>query len=532
MIGSLEWRTFCVLLHEEWRLHTRLFGGWRFALFPLVITGLTVGGGIALVETGRSSADVLSGLHLFALAFGLYSGTAGFAGSDMLENVFGRLSLVLASSKTLPLSRRWLLGLFLVKDALFYGVAFVLPMALGTVPLFSVSTTTPVTVGIVWASLFSTFLAGMVCTVAAIALVTRGVPGWGIVLAATGTTAGLWWTGHLSPFWTGFVPLFGSLPSAVLLLGSTIVVGLLAVAGYDPAYARPTRTAGDRFTRIHDALTAARRNFVGDSQTSFVWDSHTRTGSTNTDFESNQTTGVESDATAGVESDVTAGVESNPTTGVVTKTLLDLARSSGGVMKPFVSVVILFALVAFLVGVVGSITGIEPAPGIFFGGVLGLSAFTTYNWLTQFDSVEEYLIYPVSVEEVFAAKRFAFVLVGGPTVLLPYVGAVLWYGATTLDAVVGAVLCCGYGAYYYGLTVYIAGFDPNEFLFDAVRFAAFTLGVAIALVPALVVGFVVVPPSTTVALVLVGASLAFGTIGYALSNRAGPRWARRYRAGT
>ena len=515
MRGHLEWRTFLVLLREEWRLHTRLFGGWRFALFPLVITGLTVGGGFALVETGRSSADVLSGLHLFALAFGLYSGTAGFAGSDMLENVFGRLSLVLASSKTLPLSRRWLLGLFLVKDALFYGVAFVLPMALGTVPLFGVSTTTPMTVGVIWASLLATFLAGMVCTVTAISLVTRGVPGWGIALVAVGTVAGLWWTGHLSPFWTAFVPYFGSIQSAALLVGSTIVVGLLAVAGYDPSYARPARTTGDRFTRVHDAIASGRKRLVRDSRT--------RTGSSTTEINSNAATDFESTAT---------GVHSNAATGVVTKTLLDLARSSGGVMKPFVSVVILFALVAFLVGVVGSITGIEPAPGIFFGGVLGLSAFTTYNWLTQFDSVEEYQIYPVSVEEVFAAKRFAFVLVGGPTVLLPYVGAVLWYGATPLDAVVGAVLCCGYGAYYYGLTVYIAGFDPNEFLFDAVRFTAFTLGVAIALVPALVVGFVVVPPSTTVGLALVGAGLTFGTIGYALSRRAGPRWARRYRTGT
>ena len=530
MRGHLEWRVFLVLLCEEWRLHTRLFGGWRFALFPLVITGLTVGGGIALVETGRAPADVLSGLHLFALAFGLYSGTAGFAGSDMLENVFGRLSLVLASSKTLPLSRRWLLGLFLVKDAAFYGVAFVLPMALGTVPLLGASATTTVTVGVVWASLLATFLAGMVSTVTAISLVTRGVPGWGIVLVVVGTVTGLWWTGHLSPFWTAFVPYFGSIQSAGLLVGSTIVVGLLAVAGYDPSYAKPSRTTGDRFTRIHDVLASGRRRIVGDS--------HTRTESTRTDFKStttgidpNVTTGIDPNVTTGIDPNVTTGVES-AATGVITKTLLDLARSSGGVMKPFVSVVILFALVAFLVGVVGSITGIDPAPGIFFGGVLGLSAFTTYNWLTQFDSVEEYLIYPVSVEEVFAAKRFAFVLVGGPTVLLPYVGAILWYGATPLDAIVGAVLCCGYGAYYYGLTVYIAGFDPNEFLFDAVRFAAFTLGVAIALVPALVVGFVVVPPSTTVALTLVGAGLAFGTIGYVLSKRAGPRWARRYRAGT
>jgi len=84
----------------------QLFGGWRFAFLPFVIALLTVGATVALVETGTAPGTIVSGLHVLALAFGLYSGTAGFASSDMLENVFGRLSLLLSSSTTLPLSRR------------------------------------------------------------------------------------------------------------------------------------------------------------------------------------------------------------------------------------------------------------------------------------------------------------------------------------------------------------------------------------------------------------------------------------------
>ena len=184
---------------------------------------------------------------------------------------------------------------------------------------------------------------------------------------------------------------------------------------------------------------------------------------------------------------------------------------------------------AALVGVVDSITGIAPAPGIFFGGVLGLSAFTTYNWLTQFDSLEAYLVYPVSVVDVFRAKRIAFVLVGTPTVAVPYLAAVVWFEAMPLDAVVGAILLAGYALYYYGLTVYIAGFDPNEFLFDAVRFATFTVGVGVALVPTLVAGFVVVPPSVELAAALGVGGVGMGIVGIVLSSRAGPRWERRYR---
>ncbi len=466
---------FVALALEEWRLHTRLFGGWRFAAFPVLIAGLAVGATVALLETGTDPATISLGVHVLAVGFGLYSGTAGFAGSDMLENVFGRLSLVLSTAETLPLSRRWLLGAFLLKDAAFYALVFVLPMATAAIPLGGLTAGAIPAVSALWLSLSLAFVAGMALTVAGIALRTRGVPGWAIVGAIAILAGTVWTAGEPGLLRSILVPLEAPLPVAAGLVVATVAVAVGSLVLYDPAYARPDRTASDRFASLADALP------------------------------------LEDDA-------------------LVSKTLLDVSRSSGGVWKPFVSAAILLALVAGLVGVVREITGIEPAPGIFFGAVLGLSAFTTYNWLTQFDSLEAYLVYPVSIEAVFRAKRTAFVLVGTPAVFVPYLGAVVWFEATLLDAAVGALLLAGYGLYYYGLTVYVAGFDPNEFLFDAVRFGAFTAGVAVAVVPTLVAGFVVVPPSPSVAAALAGSSLGFGAVGYVLSSRAGPRWDARYRA--
>ena len=468
------WSVFVVLALEEWRLHTRLFGGWRFAAFPVLIAGLAVGATVALLETGTAAGTVVLGLHVLAAGFGLYSGTAGFAGSDMLENVFGRLSLVLSTVETLPLSRRWLLGAFLLKDAAFYAVVFVLPMATAAIPLGGFTAGAIPAVGALWGSLSLVFVAGMALTVAGIALRTRSVPGWAIVGPIALVAVAVWMGGDGSSVRSIVVPLEAPLTVAAGLVVATVAVAVGSLVLYDPTYARPDRTASDRFASLADALP------------------------------------LEHDA-------------------LVTKTLLDLARSSGGVWKPFVSAAILLALVAGLVDVVREITGIEPAPGIFFGAVLGLSAFTTYNWLTQFDSLEDYLVYPVSIERVFRAKRTAFVVVGTPAVFVPYLGAVVWFEATVVDAAVGALVLAGYGLYYYGLTVYVAGFDPNEFLFDVVRFGVFTVGVAVAVVPTLVAGFVVVPPSAPLAAALTVASLAFGTVGYVLSSRAGPRWDVRYR---
>ncbi|RKD97233.1 hypothetical protein [Halopiger aswanensis] len=482
--GTATRAVFLALAREEWRLHARLFGGWRFGCFPLVVAALTAAGAFALVETGTAAATVVTGLHVLALGFGLYSGTAALAGSSMLENVFGRLSLVLSTATTLPLSRRRLLGLFLLKDTLFYGLVFVLPMATAAVPLEVRATSTVTVLGTVaavvalWLSLCLVFAAGATATVGLIAVRTRGIPTWGIGLALGFVAVLGWLAGPVDPaaVRTALVPLNGSLLGAVGLTAAAVLGSVAALAIYDPTYGKPSRTAGDRFGTISDALPFG-------------------------------------------------------TDALVAKTLLELARSAGGVWKPFVSAAILFALVAALVGVVESITGIAPAPGIFFGGVLGLSAFTTYNWLTQFDSLETYLAFPIPIEDVFRAKRTAFVLVGAPTVAVPYAAAILWFDATLVDAVAGALVLSGYALYYYGLTVYLAGFDPNEFLFDAVRFSAFTAGVAVPLVPTLVAGFVDAPPSPTVAAALGLAGIVVGAVGYILSSRAGPRWDEQYRDG-
>nr|WP_247005024.1 hypothetical protein [Halosolutus gelatinilyticus] len=475
--STIDRTLFRALVREEWRLHTRLFGGWRFALFPVMVAVLAGLGGLALLANGTTTGTVVTGLHVLALGFGLYSGTAGFVGSDMLENVFGDLSLVLASSTTLPIGRRRLLGLFLLKDGLFYALVFVLPMAIGAGPLLGLTAGTPFAVATLWTSLTIVFAAGMAITVMLIAVRTRGVSVRAIV-AAVGVAialAVLSGRDELAVVTAAIVPIESPAIGAALTVG-TIAVGAIALAVYDPTYGRPARTASDGFARRNGPVLAAEEPLVR-------------------------------------------------------KALLDLARSSGGVWKPFVSVGILLSLVAALVGVVDSITGVEPAPGVFFGGVLGLSAFTTYNWLTQFDSVESYLAYPVSVADVFDAKRAAFVLVGAPAVAAPYLVAVVWFEATLVDAVAGAVLLAGYALYYYGLTVYIAGFDPNEFLFDAVRFAQFTAGVALPLVPTLVAGFVVGPPSPPIALAIALSGVGVGAIGWVLSSRAGPRWERRHRTG-
>ncbi|MFP9192134.1 hypothetical protein [Natronosalvus vescus] len=474
LAGHRDWILFSTLLREEWRLHVCLFGGRRFYVFPLAVALLVGLAATVLTHSGYSSGRLYGGLTVTVVAFGLYSGTAAFAGSDMLENVFGELSLVLGTSSTLPLSRRRLLGHFLVKDALFYGLTIVGPLSLAVVPIEGLSVWTPLAVVMAWLSLFGFFLVGMAVTVLLIALGTRGLSARYVLAGGLMVAAG-WWllepdvsvpsaTALTEPIWV--VPI---------VYAVAVGIGAFAMKLYDPSYTTPPRTYRRRFRRL-ESLPG-----------------------------------------------------SDP---LVAKTLLDLSRSSGGLFKPIVSAAIILAVIAFLVGVVRELTGIEPAPGIFFGSVLGLSAFTTYNWLTQFDAVESYLPYPVSVEAVFRAKRIAFFLVGIPTMAGAYLVAIVWFQPAMLDAFVGFVLLIGLAIYYYGLTVYIAGFDPNEFLFDGVRFLTFTIGVTIVLLPTLIVGFASNPVTASSGAILAGAGVFVGACGRWLAIRAGNRWARLYRDGS
>ncbi|GAD52323.1 hypothetical protein MBEHAL_1083 [Halarchaeum acidiphilum MH1-52-1] len=459
------------MFREEWRLHSRLFGGRRFAAFPVFVA--LVGGvtAWALASTGAGTGTVVAGVHVLVLLFGLQTGSVGLVGRDAMRGLLDDTTLVVFSAHTLPLRQRRLLGLFLLKDVVYYAVLLLLPLAVAFAPLLALAA-----LPLLWVTLLWTFGLGLCATVAVVALATRGRPGK--LLAALGVCA-------VVAGWLLGLPVVAATPYAVFLapgLDTAVAaavppLALLALAAvtYDPEHEPPARTAAN-------AYRAWRRRVP-------AWD--------------------------------------DP---VFVKTMLDVSRSAGGYWKVLLSAGVLFVVSAFLVSLAESLVGLRVLPGVAFGSILGLTAFTTYNWLTQFEDATTYATLPVDTAAVFDAKRRAFAVLGLPTGIACYAVAVLWQGASPLDALAGLALCVGLQAYLFGLTVALAGFQPNEFLFDTVLFALFTLAVAVPLVPVLVVGFVAAPLTAPWALGLVAVGLALAGIGHVLYGRAVPRWRERYRA--
>lgn len=477
MTRGVDGLLFRQLLREEWRMHATLFGARRFAAFPVFVTLLVSAGVWLLSFTSIGLGAILGGIHALVLFFGLQTGTVAFLGRDAMHNRLGEVTLLVFSARTLPISQRRVLSLFLIKDLVYYAVIFLLPITIAFVPSVVRGTIPFATLPVLWASLVATFMLGIGATFVLVGLKTRGRVGRVFAFGVIGSVALAWWQGVPVPAYTPWA-LYES-PSLASAVRGLAPIPLLVVIGfgiYDPSQTAAARTVPERF----DGL---RRRIPGDDR------------------------------------------------GLVAKNLLDVHRSSGGFFKVAFSGGILFAVSAFLVELITPIVGGQPSTGVSFGALLGLSAFTTYNWLTQFDSRDDYFRLPLSFEEVLAAKGRAFLVLSLPTGLGFLALAVALFGGRPLDVLTGVALLGGLQAYLFGLTVYLTGFSPNEFLFDTVLFAGFSFAVAVPVVPVLVVGFAVVPTPGRLLAALVVWSVLLAVAGLLLYRRAAPKWATKYRSG-
>lgn len=492
-MASLTRRLFVEMLREEWRLHTDRFGGGRLAGFPLLIAGLTAGTTLAFVWSGTDPETIRTGAIALVFVFGLHTGSIGLVGRDALANIFGELTLLVFSARTLPISQGRLLAVFVCKDVVFYALLFLGPLAVGLVPVLLAITAVPAgsstlaalaslspsallavvpTALWLWAALLATFALGLGTTLAVLGLVGRGRAGAalaagvfvvGLVAAAVGVDLAAY-----TPL--GLVPT----PTPAALGGTAgLLLALfgLAAATFDVTSRRPARQAAPAFRRWNRRLGEP----------------------------------------------------------ITTKTLLEVHRSAGGFGKLVFSALLLFVVTAGLVDLAGRITGVAPSVGVSFGAILGLSGFTTYNWLTQFDDIETYLPHPVGIERVFAAKSRAFVLLGPPVGLAFYALALAWRGSPLGEALVGAVVLVGVTGYIFGTTTYLTGLSPNEFLFDPALFGRFGLAMIVPLVPILVVAFALTPLSTRLLAAVGTLGVVLAVVGVGLYRRSKPRWSARYR---
>ncbi|WP_235853497.1 hypothetical protein [Halosimplex salinum] len=467
--GGLSRRLLARMIREEWRLQAELFGD-RFALFPLVVALVGGAGFWLLTLTGTSAEAVAAGIHGLVFFFGLQVGTIGLVGRDALRDVLGDTTLLVFSARTLPVTWRRLLAVFVVKDLLYYSWLFLAPLALGYAAVALSEGVAPAAVGLLWVTTTGAFAFGVgtSLTLAGVGTRSRAAVAALVAAVAVGVVTGRLDAVALSPY--GFY-LDPSVRAAVTGFGPALALLVAGPLTFQPVGGGAARSTPNRYSRLRSA--------IGDDR------------------------------------------------GITTRTILEVARSSGSVWKVLFSMGVLFGVTALLVREVARATTLDPSYGVAVGTLLGLGAFTTYSWVTQFDSADEYLRYPVAMDRVFAGKRAAYLLLSVPAGLLYLALALVWVPAA--EVAVGVVVFPLVAVYVYGVTAYVTGFSPNELLFDTPLFVAFGAALALVSTPLVVAALAHGQAPTTANGVAVGVSVLAAAVGVFLSSRAGPRWHRKLR---
>lgn len=449
---KLFYDVFIDMLEEEWRLHSSLFGGVRFAMFPVFMMILVFGGTWLIQWSGADASGVIFATHILILLFGVQTGSILFIGQDAFKNVLGSTTFLLYTARTLPISYSFLMSVFFVKDTIYYALLFLLPISIGMagVGLGLVQ------IALLWVTLTGMFVLGLALTICIVSLGLRNTLTRFFLLVTSVALTFAVVTGINIQLFTPLA-LFTSPSVTTLVTGFLPIVFLsvISIIVFEPHIRQAQRTSSNMYKVISNLTYQP----------------------------------------------------------FVSATLLDLHRSSGGATKVLFSSLIILAITTGLLEIAEQIIGHTPSPALALGTILSLTAFTTYNWLTQNDSVEQYQYLPVSITKQFYGKFIAFIYVTIPINGLLYFGSSLYLGANSLEILIGGFVFTGLSLYLFGTTMLLAGFSPNEFLFDTVLYATFTILVGIVLIPFLIVSFVVSALTPVLSAGLILGAIIVGCIG-------------------
>lgn len=457
------------MLVEEFRLHAELFGRGRFLVFPLFAAAIVAGGVWLLARTGVETAVIVGGIHALVLFFGMQVGTLGLVGRDAMRDVLGDVTLLVFSARTLPVSRKRLLGVFIVKDIVYYVIFFLTPVVVGFVPVALTGGFSLLQMLLLWLSVAATFALGSGSSLSLAGIGTRSKVALTLIVAAV--AAGVILEPALmiglTPYAVYAEPTLANAVVPVAVLAGVLVAGPLL---FEPSDARAARRIeDDRYRQLQD-----------------------RFGS------------------------------------YAARSLLEVARSSGSIWKVGFSLGVLFAVTALLLNRLATATALDPSGGIAFGTLLGLGAFTTYNWVTQADDPREYLRYPDELAAMYRGKLLAFLALSLPFGLAYLAAAAVWYPIG--DLALGLVVFPLVSLYVFGTTAYLTGLSANELLFDTALFALYGVALAAVAVPLLVAALAYGEAPLYSTAIAVGLSLVAAGLGVVLSRRCGPRWHDRLRA--
>ena len=164
------------------------------------------------------------------------------------------------------------------------------------------------------------------------------------------------------------------------------------------------------------------------------------------------------------------------------KFFLDIYRSSGGLVKVFISVTALLGLYWYGANYVPIADYLLVRPLLSFSIILGLSSITIYNWLNTYDEPGDYTFLQIDEKEILTQKFRAFKYISIGVVGL---FVTLFYLVQGGEFLVGLVLSSSLAYYTGAVGFYFAGLHPNENMVNTRKFMAFMVAINIFVIPLL-----------------------------------------------
>ncbi|HVP95130.1 MAG TPA: hypothetical protein VMS89_08180 [Methanoregulaceae archaeon] len=413
---------FTNMMKEEWRLHSTMFGSISFALFPVLIFVIVLMGSFLLplfraILPGGDLALIVTGSFIL---LGIMVGGFGLLGNEVMNRRFGQASLLVYSSRSLPIPERTIFFNFVVKDIVYYLILWVLPFAAGFTAASPFTGVSLLTCFLLTLSLTLSFLTGLSVIFFLSTLYSRSKLLLAIVLA-TGLMASLGLLSTLGMNGFEYFPpllLFRHFSYGMLLVACVLVAVpfTLSIFLFSPEFTGRVKKYRNMIPPV-----AGRLSFF-------------------------------------------------PAPPLAAKDLIDLWRSGGGIGQMLFSFLLPLGLVWFFLAVLGNLVPTEDVLLVFVI-VTGIISATMYTWLTSFDSFSSYACLPISVSTLITSKICSFTVLQAIPLVFVAMVTVTVSGAGYL--VPSLVLWCSVTFYALSVTIFLTGLSPNVLVYDVKVLLAF-----------------------------------------------------------
>lgn len=399
---------FWAMIKEEWRSHSTMFGSLMFSLFPFLILFLSFSFCLSypLVVNLLSFENTFLLLGYFFVLFGIIVGVFGLHGKEFMNRRFRQVSLIAYSSRSLPVSDLNIFLNFFFKDLLYYFVLWILPIITGFF-FADFFINTGVNFIILSISVLLSFLIGLSTSFVLSSIYSYSSK----LLIFLSALIGLFL------LITGFnSTLLYFLPSYLFFMNPSILNLIFCLT----------------FILFFSSLGALLLRVDYSSKNRFF-------------------------------SNWYSGLEIFFKNSFVSKDLLDLHRSEGGLGKILLSFVfpltIIWIVLFFFLNII-------PVGNFFllFSVLLGIISSSMYNWITEFDVFSSYEFLPVKVSRVLKSKIITYSLLNIVSVIVLIISC---FESNNLSFLFHGLFSFIVSSYYtLGVTLFLTGFYPNILLYN------------------------------------------------------------------